>query len=368
MLTLTRRTFCQTIGAQLALPDSAPGAGVDTLLGDAVDSGKIPGAVALVQDDGQPPAIKTAGWRDLARRQPMTADTIFDMRSVTKAVTAVAAMTLVAEGRIALDKPVAEHLPEVEKLEARKPITLRHLLTHTAGLAHSAPALERLTETRHLPLAEVVSICVEQPMISEPGVRWSYSSAGFAIAARLVEVADGRPFDAFVHDRVFEPLGMKDSFFHPPAKARKRLASLYSWDRAQQRLKPWRRSLPEKKWTYTSGDFGLYSTARDINRLLRSMFGGATGVVPRPLAEEMLKPHIEADIADVYQGLGWLVANSDSPCKPLGIRTACFGHNGASGVAAWADPRRERTAVFLTQVFFAPWTTAASVMRSALCS
>ena len=213
-------------------------------------------------------------------------------------------------------------------------------------------------------------------MISEPGRAMEiYSSAGFDRSAATPGRGRGRQTIRRLCARPCFRASGNEGFvttsatcFHPPAKARKRLASLYSWDKAQQRLKPWPRSLPEKKWTYTSGDFGLYSTARDINRLLRSMFGGATGVVPRPLAEEMLKPHIEADVADVYQGLGWLVAKSDSPCKPLGIRTACFGHNGASGVAAWADPRRERTAVFLTQVFFAPWTTAASVMRSALCS
>ena len=90
-------------------------------------------------------------------------------------------------------------------------------------------------------------------------------------------------------------------------------------------------------------------------------------MVPRPLADQMLVPHVEADIPGVFQGLGWFVGTDDSVCEPLGIKTGCFGHNGASGLMAWADPKRGRTAVYLQQVFFAPMVTGTNVVRLALC-
>ena len=298
----------------------------------------------------------------------MTVDTIFDMRSVTKPVTALAAMTLVTESKLELDDPVKDYLPEVDQLKAETPITLRHLLTNTAGLRHERPAeLAELTEKRDRTLAEVVSIYLRGPLIAEPGARWAYSSQGYAIVGRLIEVISGQPFHKFVSQRVFSPLGMRDSFFHPPKTKRDRLASLYSWDRDEHRLKPWERLLPDGKWTYDAPDFGLYSTVADITQLLRSMLPGGTAVIPRPLAAGMLLPHVEADIPGVFQGLGWFVAKEDSVCDPLGVTTGCFGHNGGTGVMAWADPNRQRTAVYLQQAFFGPWLIGPSVMRLALC-
>ena len=196
---------------------------------------------------------------------------------------------------------------------------------------------------------------------------WSYSSLGYGLVGRLIEVVGGKPFDEFVDERVFQPLGMRDSFFHPPHRDRERLASLYSWDKEQKRLKEWSRTLPKEKWTYSSPAFGLYSTAADVSRLLRSMFPGRAGAVARPVAEQMLEAHIEVEVPGLYQGLGWFVGKADSLCKPLGIRTGCFGHNGAGGLMAWADPKRRRTVVFLQQVLFGPNDTGTGVVRSALC-
>ena len=277
-------------------------------------------------------------------------------------------MALVTDGKLALDEAVQKHLPEVAELGALKSITLRHLLTHTSGLGQSRPTeLENLTERRDHTLAEVVSLYVRQRLIAEPGRVWSYSSPGYALVGRLIEVVGEKQFDEFVDERVFQPLGIRDSFFHPSRGDRERLASLHSWDKEQKQMKKWSRTLPEKKWRYSSPAFGLYSTAADVSRLLRSMFLGWAGAVARPVAEQMLKAHIEVEVPGLYQGLAWFVGKADSLCEPLGIRTGCFGHNGAGGVMAWADPRRRRTVVFLQQVFFGPTDTGTGVVRSALC-
>ncbi len=205
-------------------------------------------------------------------------------------------------------------------------------------------------------------------LIGQPGEQWSYSSQGFAIAGRVVEVLTGRPFHEYVEDRVLRPLGMRDSFFHPAPGNQTRLARLYSWDGEKERLEPWARSLPDGHWEYDSPDFGLYSTAADITRLLRSMFPDSRGVLPSSLIDRMLVPYVACDVPGLFQGLGWFVARSDELCESLGVRSGCFGANGAGGSMAWASPARQRTAVYLQQLFFGSEATGTSVLRSALCS
>ena len=338
------------------------------LIRRAVEDGTIPGAVVRIEQDGRKLADAAAGWRDIENRSPMTADTIFDVRSITKPVTAIAALLLVAEGNLSLDGAVEEHIPEVASLRARAPITLRHLLTHTAGLVHERPPeLQDLTEKRDCTLEDVVSILTQGQLIGQPGERWSYSSQGFAIAGRIVEVLSRQPFHRYVEDRVLRPLGMRDSFFHPTPRSRARLANLYSWDKDKGRLKRWPRTLPADRWEYDSPDFGLYSTAADITRLLRSMFPGSRGVLSPSLTEQMLVPHIEAELPGLFQGLGWFVARDEGLCEPLGVKPGCFGANGAGGSMAWANPARQRTAVYFQQVFFGSEATGPRVIRSALC-
>ncbi len=142
------------------------------LIRQAVKDGTIPGAVARVEQDGRMRGQAAAGWRDIGNRLPMTADTIFDVRSITKPVTAIAALILVAEGKLGLDDAVEEHIPEVASLRARTPITLHHLLTHTAGLVHERPpALQDLTEKRDYALEEVVSMLTQGQLAAQPGER-----------------------------------------------------------------------------------------------------------------------------------------------------------------------------------------------------
>jgi CubicO group peptidase (beta-lactamase class C family) len=160
---------------------------------------------------------------------------------------------------------------------------------------------------------------------------------------------------------------MQDSFFHPTPRSRARLASLYSWNKDKGRLKRWPRTIPADHWEYDSPDFGLYSTAADITRLLGSMFPGSRSVLPPSLTEQMLVPHIETELPGLSQGFGWFVARDEGLCESLGVKPGCFGTNGAGGSMAWASPVRQRTAVYLQQLFFGPEGTDASVMRSALC-
>jgi CubicO group peptidase (beta-lactamase class C family) len=169
---MLRRTFCMAlplgVSAQsLSLEDETSG-----LIRRAVDDGTIPGTVARIEQEGRSLADSAAGWRDIENRSPMRTDTIFDVRSITKPVTAIAVLSLVAEEKLSLDGTVEEHIPEVASLRASAPITLRHLLTHTAGLVHERPPeLQDLTEKRDCALEDVVAILTRGQLIAQPGER-----------------------------------------------------------------------------------------------------------------------------------------------------------------------------------------------------
>lgn len=364
---MLRRTFCLAVPFGLSAQTDT-GEGPRQLIERAVADGFIPGAVSLIERDGITEAKVAAGWQDIEARLPMAESTIFDVRSLTKPVTAIAALTLVEEGKLDLDASVKEQLPEISAFGAKTPITLRQLLTHTAGLRQERPVqLHELTEKRDRTLSEVVSILTREQLIAEPGERWGYSSQGFAIVGRLVEVVAGRPFHRYVEERVLQPLGMRDSFFHPDGRPQKRLAALYSWNRDQDRLEPWPRTLPVTQWTYDAPDFGLYSTASDLTLLLKSMWPTANGVLSESTRAQMLAPQVETDLPGLLQGLGWFVTRGQGVCSELGVGGGCFGANGSGGSMAWADPTTRQTAVYLQQVFFGSDETGGKVTGTAFC-
>jgi CubicO group peptidase (beta-lactamase class C family) len=334
----------------------------------AVAEGVIPGAVARIEQNGLLQANVATGWRDVNRGSSMSESTIFDVRSITKTVTAIAALTLVEEGMLNLDTGVKDLLPEIAALGAKTPITLRHLLTHTSGLRQERPPeLRELTEKRDRPLEEVVAILARGRLIAEPGARWNYSSQGFAIVGRLVEVVSGQQFHSYVEERVLQPLGMSDSFLHPDRQRRERLASLYSWDEEAGELTPWPRTLPAEHWTYDAPDFGLYSTAADLTLLLNSMLPDSGGVLTQQSKSQMLTPHIETDLPGLFQGLGWFMTRDRRVCESLGVGSECYGANGSGGSMAWTRPSTGHTSVYLQQVFLGSPATGASVTRLALC-
>ncbi len=226
----------------------------------ATATGELPGIVTLVQDYGTPPWIEVAGWRDVDRRERMHADTIFDLRSITKTVTALASLLLVADEKLSFDEPVAAYIPEIRGItqnggdkQSSHAITLRHLLTHTSGLSPSRPvSLAQLTEKRDVPLLDVVRRLVKEPLVSEPGSKWVYSSPGYAVVGRIVEVISGEPLEEFITKRVLAPLGMRNTAFNPPRRARGRMATLYEWK--NDRLLTWPRTMPAETWAYTAPD------------------------------------------------------------------------------------------------------------------
>ena len=197
-----------------------------------VNQQTVAGAVTLVAHGGELNEFDAAGMADIEAGHPMQKDTIFQIMSMTKPFTAVGIMMLAEEGKLALRDPVEQYLPEFhgqhvvanvgpsnERLSIPEhPITIRDLMTHTAGIQDFAPAaMKDYRQLMNMSLDEVVRRLAAQPLLFQPGTQWSYSSPGIEILGRLIEVCSGQKYEDFIASRILRPLGMKDTFFYPPA-------------------------------------------------------------------------------------------------------------------------------------------------------
>jgi CubicO group peptidase (beta-lactamase class C family) len=328
-----------------------------------VKRGTMAGAVTLIARRGAVVSLEAFGYQDLESKKPMRADTIFDIRSVTKPVTAIGVMILMEEGKLVLSDPVEKYLPEFD--EARKPraspnkITIHHLLTHTSGLPFNRPPeIEDITIRRDRTLSEAVAFLSKQEPEFEPGTQFRYNSSGYAILGRIIEVISGKPYEQFIRERIFVPLDMKDSFFFIPAEKQNRVASIYR--RQNGKLSKWEEiENYSRKAKYPGPEFGMYSTASDLTALCQMMLDGGTyqgrRILSRMSVETMTKNqtlHIKSAMTErpAYQGLGWGLSGDPMSDFPL-TSTGSFGHNGAFGAIIWIDPNKALIRIFLEHRF-----------------
>jgi CubicO group peptidase (beta-lactamase class C family) len=223
-------------------------ASVTSLLQPFVDKHELAGAVALVADKDKVLSVDTVGFADIAEGEAMKPDAIFWIASQSKAMTATAVMMLVDEGKIVLDEPVEKYLPEFrgqmvvtekdnDHVLLRKPthpITVREVLSHVSGLPFQS-AIEMPT-LDGLPLAAAVRSYAMTPLQTEPGTHYQYSNAGINTAARILEVVSGMKYEDFMQQRLFNPLGMKDTTFWPTEAQVPRIAKSYKPDAAKTNL------------------------------------------------------------------------------------------------------------------------------------
>ncbi|MFI9155830.1 serine hydrolase domain-containing protein [Streptomyces sp. NPDC053367] len=358
-----------------------------------VDEGRLPGFLVAVARGGRVAHLTTYGQRDLAAGLPVEADTLWRVYSMTKPVTAVAALTLVEEGRLSLDDPVARHLPafadprvyvggsgpQVSTRPAAGPIRVRHLMTHTAGLTfgfyhtHPVDALYREAglESSVPPgkdLAETIEVYASLPLQFEPGTQWNYSVAS-NVLGRIIEVVSGQPLDAFFAERIFRPLGMTDAGFQVTDEQAPRLAELYGEQEgggiAPVPGLPLRVGRPR----FLSGSGGLAMSAHDQHRFMemlrrRGELDG-TRLLTADTVALMTRNHLPggADLRSfgsrpahdvpgndgVGFGLGVSVvidpARTQTPAGP-----GTYGWTGVASTAFFVDPGRDLTVQFMTQV------------------
>ncbi len=355
----------------LAMAQKPPGEAIRKGMQRFVDEGQVSGLVALVGDAGGVVAVEAIGQRDLASDRPMEPSTIFRVMSLTKPITAVAVMMLVDEGKVRLDDLVEQHLPEFrgQKLYAGfagdrpklvptpRPITVRDLLTHTSGLPDTPPpGYTDLDNHPDFTLAEAVKVIAGRPLSFPPGTKWAYSNAGMSTLGRLVEVVSGKPFDAFLQERLFVPLGMVDTTFYPTPEQMNRVAIVY--DRKDGKLveMPFSRSAPNPAKNRPSPAGGLFSTAEDLARLYQMMLNRGTLGDHRSLTETSVAEMTRLQTGDLKCGfvdgmgfgLGWgfvKVPQGVTASLPSGT----FGHGGAYGTQGWADPKGKRFVVLMIQ-------------------
>ncbi|MCC7342381.1 MAG: beta-lactamase family protein [Bryobacterales bacterium] len=345
----------------------------------AVDQGDIPGAVSMIVKDGKVAHLEAVGYADIEAKKPMRTDTIFQIMSMTKPVTGIAVMILMEEGKLSITDPVERHLPEfrnqwmVSEREGKarmtlvrpsRPITILDLLTHTSGMAGFMPeGMSDFMVTMDRPLNEAVAAYAQVPLQFEPGTRWMYSNMGIDTLGRIVEVASGMKYEDFLKQRIFDPLGMKDSFFYPPAAKRERIAMVYGkrdgkWERAGAGILGGDPAKFREGAKYPGPSFGLFSTAEDLSLLTQMMLNGGTLNGKRILSPATVKMMTTVQNAKLEPsghntgqgyGLAWTVVK-DQRFEVLLRPKGTYGHGGAFGTDYWVDPEHQLIGIFMVQV------------------
>ncbi|HEU4754324.1 MAG TPA: serine hydrolase domain-containing protein [Armatimonadota bacterium] len=315
---------------------------------------KIAGAVTLVARKGRVVELDAVGDADIENHRPMRPNTLFWLASQAKPITATAVMILVDEGKLSLDQPASKWMPELKQPRLRNggpalhPVTLRHLLSHTAGLAQPP----RDPNDGAIPLSRYASSIASRPLEFEPGSAYEYGY-GPTVAGRIVEIASGMPFDVFLRQRIFRPLGMVDTTFHPDEQQRRRLAKTYMPGPDGHSLVPAynpfiTQDATVRRTPEPSG--GLFSTAPDMARFYQMVLNGGEldgkRILSRGAVEEMTRP-VSAGGKPLTYGLCWQTFRSGQPGS--GAALEGFGHGGAFATDGFIDPKHEVVGVLMIQ-------------------
>jgi CubicO group peptidase (beta-lactamase class C family) len=357
----------------------------DAMLRTAIQAGDAPGIVAVAATENDIVYEGVFGTRRIDAGAAMTRDTVFRIASMIKLITSVAAMQLVERGRLSLDAPVPDVDPLVgspQVLEgfdakgspqlrpAKRPVSLRHLLTHTAGFTYrlwDAKAIRYASSIEHLPKAERVH-APRTPLMFDPGERWQYGTS-IDWVGRIVESVSGERLDVYFRRHIFEPLGMRDTGFIISSEQRAREASAHKRvPDGSLKAEPLERQTPR---TSFSGGGGIYSTAPDYLTLIRMLLRGGTldgAQILRPETVALMgqnqigdieagilkttNPAVSSDV-DFFHGISlkWGFGHMiNMQAGPNGRSAGSLTWAGLFNTYYWIDPGKRVAAVFMTQV------------------
>jgi CubicO group peptidase (beta-lactamase class C family) len=332
---------------------------IEAALQPFVSSNWLAGAVTVVVGQKGVISRDEVGYADLADKKEMEEDTLFWIASMTKPITAVAFMMLVDEGKVSLDDPVAKYIPQMDHLwvaETKKgeatvtlkpqarPITLRHLLSHTSGLPFLTP-LQKV-DLSSLSVEDAILTFTMNPLEFQPGEGYRYSNEGIDTAGRVIEIVSGMPYEKFLQTRLFDPLGMKDTTFFPTSRQLKRLAKSYAPNAEKNGLKEvpiaYFKKPYDRSGRYPEPGGGLFSTGEDLARFCEMLLNGGLYKGKRYLTEaalaEMSKKQTGA--SDQKYGLG-LAIDQDGH--------GAFGHGGAQATNMTIYPDKKLALIWLVQ-------------------
>jgi CubicO group peptidase (beta-lactamase class C family) len=386
----------QGFGQPPLLAPSAPGSAkisakrlerIDQLVKEYIDSGWIKGAVGFIARDGKVVYNKAFGIDDPEKNQSLRNDAIFRLASQTKAITSVAVMILFEEGKFVLDDPISKYIPEFARPKvldqfnekdssfttvfAKREITIRDLLTHTSGIDYAmigSPRMRAIYAKNRIPvgfesdtlrLANEMKRLGGMPLQHQPGEKFTYG-LNTDVLGYLVEKLSGMSLSDFFRQRIFNPLGMNDTYFYLPPSKHGRLATLYTEDREKRAVKNTSSrqgastDYPKLQGTYYSGGAGLSGSVQDYAIFLQMLLNGGIYNGQRILSRRTVELMTSNQIGDLLIGgvdkfgLGFQVVTERGQAKSA-LSEGSFLWSGYFGTTYWVDPKEGLVCLFYMQ-------------------
>lgn len=365
---------------------------IDALAERYIEEGRVPGMVTMVSRGGKVVHFEAHGQRGADDAQPMTTDALFRIYSMTKPITAVAIMQLYEQGHFQLSDPISKWVPELAELEvlqedgtrvpANKPITMQHLLTHTAGFSYgfdpNDPVDQLYREASGFEakdLDEFAARLAKLPLKYQPGERWHYSIA-VDVTGLIVQRMSGQSFNEYLQEHIFAPLGMTDTFFSVPDDKMDRFLPNHAWNPQASKLITLGADSVERfrNATFHSGGGGLVSSTSDYMRFAQMVANGGTLHGTRILSprtvEFMTMNHLPASVSAGGSGesptlvgatlrgfgfgLGFGIVTDVAASGVMGS-VGEYNWGGAAGTIFWVDPTQDMVAIAMIQLMGSPW-------------
>lgn len=369
---------------------------IDAVLKDYVDEGRMNGAVAMIIHDGKIGYYKSFGYNDVDTKTPLQKDAIFRIASQTKAITSVAIMMLYEEGKFMLDDPISNYIPEFKHprvlnkfnkadttyttVPAKREITIRDLLTHTSGIGYAqigTPEANAIYAKAgiwggigvdKIVLADKMKLLGSMPLFHQPGEKWTYG-LNTDLLGYLVEVVSGMSLKDFFRKRIFEPLGMKDTWFYLPKEKYDRLAMLYTEDSVTKKAVKMKekiyvsgdmyRDYPKMDGTYYSGGGGLSSTVYDYAIFLQMLLNGGEYNGKRLLSRNSVRMMTMNQIGDLSRGpnkfgLGFGIT-TEKGSAVLPTQEGTFEWGGMFNTTYWVDPKEKLIGLIYRNIWPTSW-------------
>jgi CubicO group peptidase (beta-lactamase class C family) len=362
---------------------------IDHFFNELVAAQKIPGAVAMIIRNGKVVYYKSFGYSDVEKKIVLKKDDIFRIASQSKAITSLAVMMLFEEGKFLLDEPISKYIPEFKNpkvlanlnwkdttyttVPAKSEITVRQLLTHTSGIDYAGIGNQEFKAiyakagipsgigNDNMILAEKMKILGTLPLKHNPGEQYTYSLS-IDVLGYLVEIWSGQTFDQFLRTRIFQPLGMNDTYFFLPSEKQSRLVNLYETTKGTvtkvtstifDNVNP---DYPKLEGKYYSGGAGLSSTVEDYAKFLQLFLnkGEFNGVrlLSRKTVELMLTNQIQPPLTNQH-GLGFGLETDKNDYQSI-LTTGSFQWGGAFNSQYWADPKEKLIGLVYTNMYTGP--------------
>lgn len=355
---------------------------IDSVYQSLVEDNYLPNAVVFVAHDGRVVYHKAFGWRNKEMAEPCRKDDIFRIASQTKAITAVALMALWEEGRFQLDDPIKKYIPAFDNPQvlvdydaatgeyttrpANCDITIRHLLTHTSGLSYQGffwdiaekAGVPPLNSLDSITLAQMVERMATLPLAHDPGAAFTYSMNS-DVLGRLIEILSGKRIDCFLQERIFEPLGMSDTYFYLPSDKVERLVTLYAYDSEKHTLYPSKhpiyQSFPyEGAKMLMSTGAGLCGTIEDYAKFCQMVLNGGTfnhqRIIGRKTLEMMQRNAVGDMRGEIGFGLAWDVFRPQYMHNTI-LSEGTMRWGGMFSTDYIIDPQEDLIVLFYTNIY-----------------